>query len=1034
MNCPQCGAANLEAARFCLRCGHGLAGAAGRTCTVCGTVLPAEARFCIGCGSAVAEGPPEPGAPARVAALARLMPQQYVDQLLAARGRVSSERRVITILFFDVKGSTAMAENLDPEDVMEIMNEAFAALLEPVYRREGTLARLMGDGILCFFGAPIAHEDDAARACRCGLDILAAADAFAADLARRRGLSGFGVRVGINTGLVVVGEVGADLRVEYTAMGDAVNLAARMESAAEPGTVLITEHTHRMVRERFDCLPLGEMQVRGRREPVRVYRLLAPAASGREPGSSRPGAGRHAELVGRDREMAEIEGALAELAGGRGGLVAIPGEAGMGKSRLVHEARARVPTGVTWAEGRSLPDSASTSYWLLRDALRPLLGAGAEAVEPLEGLRLELERFLPGQSEELLPVLASVLSLPLDGPLAARLSRLEPSELQSEIERSLREFLRARARANPLAMVLEDLHWIDPSSLRLLEALLPLAGEAPLLFLLTYRADEGPAQELHRRLAGRRSPSCRCVPLAPLGPGDSGRLLLGLLGVREAPAEVLRLVQARAEGNALYLEEVLRSLLDEGALEIDADGARLVRPLGPLEVPTTLQGVLMARIDRLAPADKRVLQTASALGRSFLTELLAEVMGQPLGGRDLAESLEELRRRDLLLLREEAEERLPGGPGGDAGPSGEAARRPQYVFKHALTMAVAYESLLRAERRELHRRAGEALEARARGALEETSPVLADHFEKAGVPGKAFEYLLRAAEAAARVSANPEAKGYYRRALALTETARAEASEIAVLTYPDVARAYEGLADVCYRMGEYDDALAACGFALPFLEDPVRRAALQRKRGQICEKSGRHAEARTWFEAGLEEMSGTGAEAEAARIYAGLSLVHYHEGRLENAVMVGAMALATMRKLGDSGGVAHACNTLGVSHAKLGDWESAVEHHLESLRIWESLGDAYGLAAAHNNLGLARRGQGRLREAVEHFERSAELFGKLGNPHGLARAFDNLSEAHLALGHEDESRRYLEKAVTLLAEISMDGSEMRPEMWRSGVW
>jgi class 3 adenylate cyclase len=288
---------------------------------------------------------------------------------------VTGERRVITTLFFDVKGSTAMAEKLDPEEVMEIMNGAFEVLSEPVYHYEGTLARLMGDALLCFFGAPITHEDDPARACRCALDVLAAARQYAKRLEMERGIPDFNVRVGINTGLVVVGEVGADLRVEYTAMGDAVNLAARMESAAEPGTILITEYTHRLIHNAFDTESLGSMEIKGRSESVRVYRVLRAR---RDTGTARGIEGLHSALIGREAELGQLETALTELAEGQGSAAAVIGEAGLGKSRLVREARRSSPEGVVWVEGRCLPYTTRMSYWLAKDLLHQLIGVDAE--------------------------------------------------------------------------------------------------------------------------------------------------------------------------------------------------------------------------------------------------------------------------------------------------------------------------------------------------------------------------------------------------------------------------------------------------------------------------------------------------------------------------------------------------------------------------------------------------------------------------------------------------------------------------------
>jgi class 3 adenylate cyclase len=344
MRCPRCNKENLEDASFCMKCGARLA----LVCPQCGTELPLDpdVRFCFKCGgeiehlaeahTAALDTPVLSTAEGIAERLQRLVPKEFAERLLATRGKVEAERRMVTILFSDVKGSTAMAGELDPEDWMEIMGGAFDVLIEPIYRYEGTLVRLMGDAILAFFGAPIAHEDDAERACRAALKIVEGAQRYAARLEEDRGIRGFNVRVGINTGLVVVGEVGSDLRVEYTAMGDAANLAARMESAAQPGTILITEDTHRLITSMFETEALGLIEVKGKAEPVPVHRVLASkVASGKLRGIS----GLESPLVGREAEFGVLREASERLGAGVGGIMTIVGEAGIGKSRLVAELR-----------------------------------------------------------------------------------------------------------------------------------------------------------------------------------------------------------------------------------------------------------------------------------------------------------------------------------------------------------------------------------------------------------------------------------------------------------------------------------------------------------------------------------------------------------------------------------------------------------------------------------------------------------------------------------------------------------------------
>ncbi|MGD2178748.1 MAG: adenylate/guanylate cyclase domain-containing protein, partial [Anaerolineae bacterium] len=380
MRCPNCGAENRERARFCGGCGTRLV----LVCPQCAAELPPDLRFCDACGAPVSAPAAEPDAqPAAPDALAerlrRLVPREFAQRLLATRGQVQPERRMVTILFCDVKGSTAMAETLDPEDIMEIMDGAFDVLIAPIVRYEGTVARLMGDAVLAFFGAPIAHEDDPERACHAALEIVEGAQAYAATLERERGIAGFDVRVGINTGLVVVGEVGSDLRVEYTAMGDAINLAARMEQSAPPGGILITHDTYRHVRGVFDVLQQEPLTVKGRREPVRTY-LVQRA----KPRAFRKGVrgveGIETRMIGRRAELTRLQEAFYTAMEDRElQMVTVVGDAGVGKSRLLHEFD-------NWAE--LLPQ---TFYFFKGRALQEMQGLPYALIRSLFAFRFQIE-------------------------------------------------------------------------------------------------------------------------------------------------------------------------------------------------------------------------------------------------------------------------------------------------------------------------------------------------------------------------------------------------------------------------------------------------------------------------------------------------------------------------------------------------------------------------------------------------------------------------------------------------------------------
>ena len=1004
MNCQSCRADCPDTANFCHVCGAGLAGAR-QSCPQCRAEQPSAARFCSACGSALT--PSAPAAERRAFSaggfdeLQRLMPKQYIEQLLATKGHVSSERRIVTILFSDVSGSTSLGEQLDPEDVLEIMNGAFEVLIRPIYRYEGTLARLMGDAILAFFGAPIAHEDDPVRACRAGLEIVEGARAYAAKLERERGLKGFDVRVGINTGLVVVGEVGADMRVEYTAMGDVVNLAARMESTAVPGTVLVTEDTHAFIAHAFETECLSTIQVKGRVQPVATYRVKA-FTSASQARDARPR--RRTTLVGREPEFQRVGDGLAALQQGRGGRLAVTGETGLGKSRLLHEARQRLSADLAWAEGRALPHTQDMSHALVRSGFRNLLDAENGAVEA--ALTHRVEELFGARAGAVLPFLACILEVPLSREPDRLFARLEGERLHACLIQACVEFVRRSVESAPLVLAFDDVQWADPSSLRILEALALLPDTMPLFLFISLRPDEGRGWSFHQRLQQRYGDRYPVLALKPLGVADGRQLLEKRAAGTPLPERLAHAILDRADGNPFFIEELWQSVLD--ACLTDGAGNSKLDP----NVPRTLQGVLQARLDRLGAESKRALQTASVIGRIFQDGLLGS-MFDATRAEHLRDWLGDLTARDFIgpCQTSDEDEMLLGDP---------------YAFRQAITQEVTYGSLLIAERKTLHQRIGEAIERQCPSRLDELSPVLAYHFDRAGVASKALTYLIRAARRAARVHALDEALAYYE---------RAEARALAVdVSAADRLALNEGLADLRFRQGQYQTALDHYLAALGTGPNRLQRVALFRKLGQLYEKWGRYEEALASFHTALNEMGADLEETELARIYTGMAMTRYRQGNLDEALELGQLALVLSEGRHDEAGIAEACNNLGIIHAKRRDWTAALDHHRRGLEIWGRLGEPYSEAAAHNNVGLAYHSQGERETAIEHFRRSLELFERIGNRPGVARAADNLGRAYMECGDEERGMAYLKDAVAILGEIGMEGSELVPEMWQSGVW
>jgi len=576
----------------------------------------------MNCGQPVAAaGPVDEATRARLTAAA---PAPLRAKLVAPR--LTGERKPVTALFADVVGSTTLAESMDAEDWTGIMNGAFEAMSEAIHRYEGTIAKLVGDAVLAFFGAPIAHEDDPERAVRAALDMLNAVGEYSAALKDEQGLE-FAIRIGINTGQVMVGNVGSDLRYEYTALGDAVNVAARMQNAARPGTALITDATYRFVAHAINVSDLGLIEVKGKSEPVRAYEVTGLRA---QPASARGLVGLESRMVGRNEQFETLRELLAAARAGRGRAALIVGEPGIGKSRLLAELRsAGESDGATWFEGRCLSFGQSLPYHLLADITRSVIGVRASAEEPeiRAALRSRLADSLDGDTSRPYAFLGHLLEIPLEPAARAVVDDLEGQALQAGYYRSLSAILEALTRQGPIVLVCEDIHWADSSSVEAMSKLIAVVLELPILLIATSRPDRDSAGwrlvGMMRDLFGDAMTE---IALRPLSTEESRELVANLLAIESLPIEVREFILKRADGNPFFVEEVIRMLIDRGAIVRQGDQWVATSAVEGIEIPETLQGLLLARIDRLPEDAKRTLRVASVIGRQFSVKVLESVL------------------------------------------------------------------------------------------------------------------------------------------------------------------------------------------------------------------------------------------------------------------------------------------------------------------------------------------------------------------------------------------------------------------------
>ena len=912
-------------------------------CSVCGASNPEGSRFCNACGAKLAEAADErPG-----------------------------ERRVVTMLFCDVRGSTAMAETLDAEAWTDIMNSAYELLIEPVVRHEGTVARLMGDAILAFFGAPTAHEDDPQRAVMSGLEIVSAIAPFKERLKAERGLD-LDVRVGINTGPVVVGQVGSDLRSEYTAMGDAVNVAARMEQTAEPGTVQITEDTYRLVADLFDVEDLGRIEVKGKREPLPAYRVRGRLAA---PWRVRAGRTLETPLVGRERELERVRSALERTGQGVGTVVLLVGEPGIGKSRLVEEADA------IWAELEPEDDRRWDRWYCVPyDAMQPYAQyrrlirerAGIDERDPPDVVRSKIAALMGALAHEDFREQSERVTRAL---LGVELEDEEPLEGEA-FQRAATELVvgATLVHGGRHLIVFEDLHWCDQASLDLVRATTALVAEQPYVVVATFRPDPnavswGFKEWLERELADRTE----TITLEPLDGRESERLIDELLPGAELPPELRGRILERTEGNPLFVQEVVRSLVDAGALERAGEVLRLTDDTAVGSIPNTVQSLITVGFDRLPERTRRTLQTAAVIGRTFDEDVLRSVIGDGEVGGDLRE----LERRDLIRA-------VTGSPG-------------EYTFRHALTQEAAYDSLLVKHRREIHHRVAEGIEAGSADRLADVAALLVHHYVEAGDDEATLRFALLAGETARRLYANSEAAAHYRTAIdaglrlgADSEVLRSAfgerggSLEVAGRHHEAVAE-YEEMRKIARERG--DEAMeldANMALALLYgtpspLFDPEVGRELSEENAVVARRLGdRAAEARALWNVVVSNIYGNGDD--------------------DRAVEAGEASLAIARELGAREQVAFTLQDVSRADMSRGDFPTAWERLSEARGIWEELGNVPMLGENLTASSLMRLIRGEHAKAMEEARRAFAISEEIGNRWGASYALIPVYRIELDLG------------------------------------
>jgi class 3 adenylate cyclase/tetratricopeptide (TPR) repeat protein len=909
-------------------------------CAKCQTELPTGAKFCLECGEPVAG---QPASTSRFTTPETYTPKHLADKILTSKSALEGERKQVTVLFADLKSSMELLAERDPEEARKLLDPVLERMMEAVHRYEGTVNQVMGDGIMALFGAPLAHEDHAVRACYAALRLQASVQRYAEDLRRKQGVT-VRVRVGVNSGEVVVRAIGNDLHMDYTAVGQTTHLAARMEQLAEPGTTHLTSATLTLAEDFVQVRALGPTPVKGVREPIAVYELVSanPVRSRFQAHAARG----LTKFVGRATEVAQLAEALDIARAGRGQVVAVVGEAGVGKSRLFWEfAHTHRMGGDLVIATASVSYGKATAYLPVIELLRDYF-----EIQPRDDLRKVRERVtgkllsLDRTLEPTLPALLALLDVPVEDQLWSRLDL--PQRRQRTLE-AVKHLLLRESHVQPLVVIFEDLHWIDGETQAVLDGLVESLPKARILLLVNYRA------EYQHPWSSKRY--YRQVQLDTLLIACADELLEALLGPDDSLGPLKRFLIERTEGNPFFLEESVRTLVETDALEGAPGKYRLTRAPASLQMPTMVQGIVAARVDRLDPEDKRLLQAASVIGKDVSLELLEAITDLPESA--LRESLGRLQSAEFLY-----ETRL--------------FPEVEYTFAHVLTHEVTYGGLLQERRLELHGRIVDSMEALHLERLDEQIEKLAMHAARGDLREKALHYLRQAGLKSAARSAAQDARAWFEQALDVLP--RLPESRSTLEQAFDIRLE---MRQVLVQLGEF-------------------RTSLQMMREAL----------------GLAERLND--DHRLARVYTFMMGDHTMLGQLDEARVIGIRAASMANALGDLRLRILTTTYLARVHFVIGEYNRAVELATGNLAALPSewADEYFGMASPASIfdrmwLVLSLAHVGKFAEARGHGAEAIQLAEATHRLHPIYLAYHAAATPHLLRGDWEKARQLIETAI-----------------------
>jgi len=990
VRCSDCGFDNRQDVKYCTRCGVPLF----LFCHKCHCPMAEGDRYCGGCGARLLlpGGTRGPLLPMDVAvsserqALAQAGPPRAFD----------SERKHVTVLFADISGFTSMSEKLDPEDVTTVMNGCLKLMAETVVKYEGYVDKFIGDCIMALFGAPVTHENDPELALRAALDMKKEMEDYNKNLPVKVEKP-LALHIGINSGIVIAGSMGSDKKMEYTVMGDAVNLASRLESIAGNGQIFVSGYTYNLTRGFFDFIRHDPIRVKGKKDPVAVYEAVKAKPLNAHDLKAKGGT---IPLVGRTQEIDILKGCAERLVEGREQAVFLISDPGIGKSRIQVEIKEHFNEAqVQLIEGTCHSFSRTTTYYVFSEIFRGLFNIDSEDLEGMMAdkvgsslpLLLNMDPSkLPSEAREAVVYIGAMMGLDLGEEFDIPLGRMDAQEVKISTFRAVAWVFRTLALRKPLLLVLENLHHADSTSVEMIAYLFESLKDVPVMFLLLMRPSKDHSCSklplMARKALGDRATE---ITFGRLTLSECDQFVRQFLRTDNVPEEVLGLVRNRADGNPLFIEEIVRGIEEGGYLEKEEDGSvRLVKDLAQITIPSSIQGMIIARIDRLPGALKEVLHTACVIGPVFKLALIERVVRCS----DMEKRLDRLGEMGLIFESRSFPE-------------------VEYSFRNILIQEAVYSTLLHKKLNELHGIVAREIEALYKDRLEEHCEVLAHHYQAAGDEEKACVYLVKSGLKAKAAYANRDAANHLHMAL-----------ELAVrMPRPPVSmeEVYLALSDVQELVGNMDGAIESLQGAMEVVQDELGKADALRNIGRIHEKRGFKEQAMAVYEEAFASLEGHPDSPEMGMLLMNQSWVLNRMRRYDEALEKAGFALKIFETHKDPERIAQVYNNLAVILEHKGDLDKALEYNLKSLECFRGSGNKRQSANLLLSLGYLHNTRSELETALNYFDESFELMNRIGNRFGAGTALMSKGRCCVDLGKLDEAENALLHALGIHRELDL---------------